>query len=137
MTLFIASDHAGFELKQKLKTSFDLEDLGPDSDESVDYPDYAKALCEKVLATNSKGILLCGSGIGMSITANRFQGIRAALVNSEELAALSRQHNDANVLILAARFIYEDQAQKIVNTWLNTDFEGGRHQRRVEKIEKC
>ena len=135
MGIFIASDHAGFELKEKLKAQFDCFDLGPDSDASVDYPDYAKKLCERVLEDDSnKGILLCGSGIGMSIAANRFKGIRAALVNDKEIASLSRQHNDSNVLVLAARFIDSDKAIEIVKTWLEAEFEAGRHQKRIEKI---
>ena len=138
--IFIASDHAGFELKnilvQSLRSSVEIIDLGPNSTDSVDYPDFAKTLSQKVLSTpDTAGILLCGSGIGMSIAANRFKGIRAALVWNNELAKLSRQHNNANVVVLPARFLKSEDAISIVNDWLNTAFEGGRHQKRVDKIE--
>jgi ribose 5-phosphate isomerase B len=141
MKIFIASDHAGVELKQKLMSGFpehQFINLGTNSNDSVDYPDYAKELCKKVrLEKDSLGILICGSGIGMSIAANRFNGIRAALAMNTEISALSRKHNNSNVLVLAARFISSDEAQAITKTWLETDFEAGRHQDRVEKIEKC
>lgn len=138
--IFIASDHAGFELKnilvQSLRSSVEIIDLGPYSTDSVDYPDFAKILSQKVLSTpDATGILLCGSGIGMSISANRFKGIRAALVWNNELAKLSRQHNNANVVVLPARFLKSEDAISIVNDWLNTAFEGGRHQKRIDKIE--
>lgn len=138
--IFIASDHAGFELKnylvQQLKEQFSVADLGAESIDSVDYPDYAQSLSKNVLAdNNSIGILMCGSGIGMSISANRFKGIRAALVWNEEVAKLSRQHNNSNVLVLPARFMTKEEALKIVNSWLLTEFEGGRHEKRVSKIE--
>lgn len=137
--IYIASDHAGFELKSKLIelfSDYDFIDLGPDSNNSVDYPDYAQAVSKAVLGdTASKGILLCGSGIGMSIAANRFNGIRAALCMNPELAALSRKHNNSNILVLAARFISEDEAKKIIQAWLDTDFEGDRHLKRIEKID--
>lgn len=145
MKVYLASDHAGFELKDflvtKLKQShpnIDFIDLGTNSDSSVDYPDYAHELSSKVLTSeNSKGILLCGSGIGMSITANRYKGIRAALAMNEELASLSRKHNNSNVLVLAARFLNKDDAFKISKQWLDTEFEAGRHLTRIEKIERC
>lgn len=138
--LFIASDHAGVELKRRLVESLsatvDVNDLGPQTTDSVDYPDFAKDLSHKVLdMPDSFGILLCGSGIGMSISANRFKGIRAALVWNNELAKLSRQHNNSNVLVLPARFLKPEEAVSIANDWLNTSFEGGRHQKRVDKIE--
>ena len=139
MNVYIASDHAGYELKKKLIKAFadkNLIDLGPDSDKSVDYPDYAHSLCKKVLENNAPGILLCGSGIGMSITANRYKGIRAALAMTPELAKLSRQHNDSNVLVLPARFIEPETAVEICKIWFATAFEAGRHERRVDKIEK-
>ena len=139
MKIYLASDHAGFELKEKLKDAFeelDLIDLGTNSADSVDYPDYAKAACQSVLKdTESRAILICGSGIGMSIAANRFKGIRAALVMNTEIAALSRKHNNSNVLALAARFISTNEAIEIVKTWLKTDFEGARHQNRLNKID--
>ncbi len=137
--IFIASDHAGFELKQYLIETLkeDIRDLGTYSAESCDYPVYAHKLTEAVLNNaNSVGILICGSGVGMSITANRKKGIRAALCANEEIATLSRQHNDANVLVLGARFISKEDALKCVRTFLQTPFEGGRHQRRVELIDR-
>ena len=134
----IASDHAGFALKQDLidylqSQNFVVEDLGPESEASVDYPDYAHKLCQNFCG---KGVLICGSGIGMSITANRYKHIRAALCEDEERAKLSRQHNDSNVLVLGARFLSADKPQAILNTWLNTEFEAGRHQNRLDKIDK-
>ena len=139
MKLFIASDHAGFHLKDAVK-AFDLEDLefvdlGCKSQDSVDYPSYAQDLAKEVLGSQTKGILICGSGIGMSIAANRFPGIRAALCFNEEFAKLSRQHNDSNVLVLPARFITQEQAKLIIEVWLNTDFEAGRHEKRVKLID--
>lgn len=133
----IASDHAGFELKQELiaylkEHAYDVEDFGPNSNESVDYPDYAHKLCQNF---SGKGILICGSGIGMSITANRYKNIRAALCFEEEIAKLSRQHNDSNVLVLGARFLSADKPRSILKTWLETEFEAGRHLKRIDKIE--
>ena len=137
--IFIASDHAGFELKQYLIETLKegIRDLGTYSTESCDYPIYAHKLTEEVLNnTNSVGILICGSGVGMSITANRKNGIRAALCSNEEIAELSRKYNDANVLVLGARFISKECALKCVRTFLQTPFEGGRHARRVELIDR-
>lgn len=140
MKIFIASDHAGYDLKEFLKSTLsncDVVDLGCDSNDSVNYPDFAHKISQEVLKeTTYKGILICGSGIGMSITANRYKGIRAALCFNEELAKLSRQHNNANILVLGARFIDQEQAKNIVNTWLQTEFEGGRHEKRVELIDQ-
>ncbi|MBN8704686.1 MAG: ribose 5-phosphate isomerase B [Bacteroidetes bacterium] len=141
MKYFIASDHAGFQMKkllfeELLHSNFETEDLGTWSEESTDYSDYAQTLSASILKKpESKGILLCGSGIGMSIAANRFKGIRAALVWNEELAKLSRLHNNSNVLVLPARFLSENQAKSILHTWIETQFEGGRHERRIQKIE--
>jgi len=138
--ILIASDHAGFALKQYLlgeifSKDLKIEDLGAYSDEAVDYPDLAKILCEKIIKNHSCfGILICGSGIGMSIAANRFKGIRAALCYSSKAAKLARQHNDANVLVLGSRFINQDRALQTVNTFLSEKFEGGRHERRIEII---
>ena len=137
----IASDHAGFEMKEKLaaalkKRGYEVEDLGAKSEASTDYSDFAHPLAEKIEKGNAKrGVLLCGSGIGMEIAANRHKGVRAAVIWTPELAELSRKHNDLNVLVLPARFMNQDVAERILDTWLSTDFEGGRHQRRVEKIE--
>ena len=133
MSIFIASDHAGFELKEYLKNHFDLSDLGTYENSSCDYPVFAKKLCSQ-MKENDKGILICGTGIGMSIAANRFKNIRAALCFNEEMAALARQHNDANVLVLGARIISAETARNCVEKFLSTDFEGGRHWRRVELI---
>lgn len=136
----IASDHAGFEMKEELKKylselGYEVKDFGTHSPESMDYPDVAHPLAESVEKGEVVlGIALCGSGNGISMTLNKHQGVRAALCWNEELAALARQHNDANVLSLPARFISVDLARKIVKTFLNSTFEGGRHLRRVQKI---
>ena len=139
-TIFIASDHAGLEMKNHLIGRFPFlpwKDLGTFSNDSVDYPDYAKALGEEMLknADNTLGVLICGSGQGMAIRANRFPHIRAALAWNEEIAELSRQHNNANVLVLAGRHTPFPVAEKILNAFLSTDFEGGRHQKRVDKLK--
>lgn len=131
----IASDHAGFALKEMLRAAFGALDLGTHSDASCDYPDYADALCRWVLAEKGRrGILVCGSGTGMSISANRHKGIRAALCRSGLEAELARKHNDANVLCLGARISGEEVAKECVERFLNTEFEGGRHSARVEKM---
>ena len=141
MKLAIGADHAGYELKEKIKEKllsldYDIEDVGTVSDEPVDYPDYAKKVAKKISEGEiEKGILICGSGIGMAIAANRYQNVRAAVANDEKSAKLSRQHNDANVLSIGSRLIEDNEADKIVERWLNTEFEGGRHQRRVDKME--
>lgn len=137
----IASDHAGYELKQHLSRAlremgYEVEDLGTNSPASTDYPDYAHPLAEKVETGEVKrGVLLCGTGLGMSYAANRHHGVRAAVAWAPEIAALARQHNDANVLVLPARFVSEEDGVQILKTWLETPFEGGRHQKRVDKIE--
>ena len=137
----IASDHAGFELKQKLSKAltalgYDVEDLGTNSEASTDYPDYAHPLAEKVESGEvQRGVLMCGTGLGMSYAANRHHGVRAAVAWTPEIATLARQHNDANVLVLPARFVSDDEALAILKAWLDTPFEGGRHQKRVAKIE--
>ncbi|MBF0406513.1 MAG: ribose 5-phosphate isomerase B [Candidatus Riflebacteria bacterium] len=141
MILFIASDHGGFMLKNKLndylrRKSYDCTDMGCDSTESCDYPDYAEKLCRQILKMpDSKGILLCGTGIGMSIAANRFPGIRAALCHNSLEARLTRQHNDSNILVLGARITGDELALDILDTFLSTSFEGGRHKRRVEMLD--
>lgn len=138
--LGIASDHAGFEMKEELKRflkekGYEVKDFGTHSPESMDYPDVAHPLAESVEKGEvSQGIALCGSGNGISMTLNKHQGIRAALCWNEELAALARQHNDANVLSLPARFISLELAKRIVERFLESSFEGGRHLRRVNKI---
>ena len=137
----IASDHAGYEMKQKLekvldRMGYDVQDLGTNSEASTDYPDYAHPLAHEISEGDAKrGILLCGTGLGMSYVANRYPHVRAAVVWAPEIAKLARQHNDANVLVLPARFISEPEAEEILKTFLDTPFEGGRHERRVEKIE--
>jgi ribose 5-phosphate isomerase B len=139
MKLLIGSDHAGFELKEKIKSHFaDIEfiDKGCYSSESVDYPDFAHVVALSILHHESPlGILICGSANGVSIAANKHQGIRAAIAWTEEIARLARQHNDANILSLPARFISESEAYAIVESFLNAKFEGGRHQTRVNKID--
>jgi len=135
--IFIASDHAGFDLKQNLLNQFPkiLTNLGTNSDQSVDYPDFAHILVNEVKSTpNNLGILICGSGVGMSIAANRDSSIRAGLVHNAEIAKLIRQHNDANVLVLPGRFIDVQEAIKCVENFLNTEFESGRHKKRIDKI---
>jgi ribose 5-phosphate isomerase B len=140
-TIAIASDHAGYRLKALLcaelaDRGYEPLDLGTDSEESVDYPDFAAALVAALDdGRASRGILVCGSGIGISMAANRHKGIRAAPCFSEEAARLSRQHNDANVLALGARLIDEDTAKRCVKVFLETAFEGGRHARRVGKLD--
>ena len=138
--LGIASDHAGFEMKEELKRflkekGYEVKDFGTHSPESMDYPDVAHPLAESIERGEvSQGIALCGSGNGISMTLNKHQGVRAALCWNEELAALARQHNDANVLSLPARFISLELAKRIVERFLESSFEGGRHLRRVNKI---
>ncbi len=140
--IIIAADHGGYSLKQALKTylkgaGLDVTDAGTDSDRAVDYPDFGEKVAAAVSAgLFPRGILICGSGVGMSIVANRFPGVRAALCLDEETARLSRMHNDANVLVLAGRKTDPETAVKILRTWLTTPFEGGRHQRRLEKIRE-
>jgi len=136
----IGGDHAGYEYKKKLmvkleKEGYEVKDFGPFSDASVDYPDYVHPICSSIEQGEfDKGILICGSGNGVAITANKHQGIRAALCWNENLAALARQHNNANVIALPARFVAYELAENITLTFLDTDFEGGRHQNRVDKI---
>lgn len=140
MKIVIASDHAGYKLKEVIKafliaSANDVQDLGCYNEESVNYPELSHALAKEVVQNNTRGVLICGTGIGASITANKTKGIRAALCHSVEYAKLSRQHNDANVLCLGGRFTEEELAKEIVEAWLETDFEGGRHQMRVDLIE--
>ncbi len=140
MKIAIGSDHAGYELKEKIKeflkeNKYEFEDFGTDSSDSVDYPDFAKRVSEAVIGGFNFGILICGSGIGMSMAANKFPGVRAAFCMNPELAKASREHNNANVLTLGARFIGEDLAKKIVKTFLETEFtDEERHIKRVKKI---
>jgi ribose 5-phosphate isomerase B len=139
-TIVIASDHAGFELKEKLLSylkgkQYFVEDLGTHSPESVDYPDFGHALANKIASGKYEaGISLCGSGNGINITANKHPEIRSALCWRVDIAELARRHNNANICALPARFISFDEACKIVEAFLITPFDGGRHQRRIEKI---
>ena len=134
--IFIASDHAGYDMKTKLSNHFSsLIDLGTNSIESVDYPDFAHKLTNEILQNEgSLGILICGTGVGMSIAANRTKGIRAGLVSRVEIARLIRQHNDANVLVIPGKFMKDEEAKNCVQAFIETEFEAGRHQKRVQKI---
>jgi ribose 5-phosphate isomerase B len=139
--IIIAADHGGYTLKEAIKPHLTemgliVTDIGTDSGEAVDYPDFGqKAAAVVSTGLFPRGILICGSGVGMSIVANRFPGVRAALCLDEESARLSRMHNDANILVLAGRKTDPETALRIVRTWLTTPFEGGRHQRRLDKID--
>lgn len=141
MKIALASDHAGFSEKEKLKPLLNelgvqFEDLGTNSEASVDYPDYARKVATEVAQGSvDQGILVCGSGTGMAITANKVHGVRAAVAWSEETARLARQHNDANVLAIGARTTPDGDIPKIVRAWFTSNFEGGRHADRVNKIE--
>lgn len=136
MKIVIGSDHAGFLVKETLKKAIGgMTDIGTSSADSVDYPDFGARVARAVSSGEyDRGILICGSGIGMSIVANKFPGIRAALCTDTETARLSRMHNDANVLVLAGRRTDPETAVAIATVWLDTPFEGGRHERRLEKI---
>lgn len=140
MTISIGSDHAGFAYKEALKAMLqadghDVIDVGTHSDERADYPDYGVAAARLVADGTARfGVLVCGSGIGISIAANKVKGIRAANCVTVEMATLARQHNDANMVAVGQRLVTEDLAKEIVRTFLSTDFEGGRHAQRVEKI---
>jgi ribose 5-phosphate isomerase B len=140
MRIAIAADHAGFALKQELRDRLaaeghEMNDFGTQSPESTDYPDYASLVAHEVAGGRAdRGILVCSTGIGMSIAANKVEGVRAALVTNQDAAKLTRQHNDANVITLGARYTDAGAALPLVETFLNTDFEGGRHARRVAKI---
>jgi len=142
MRIALASDHAGYAEKERLKgvlegLGVEFDDLGTVSEESVDYPDYARKVAEQVADGKvEQGVLVCGSGTGMAITANKVPGVRAAVAWSEETARLARQHNDANVLAIGARTTPPDDIPKIVRAWFGAEFQGGRHAARVEKISE-
>jgi len=141
-TVFIATDHAGFEIKDYVKKiivdlGFSVQDLGPYSNERVDYPDYAKKCAENVVAQNAIGILICGTGIGISITANKTPGIRAALCHDTYTARLTREHNDANILCFGEKVVGKGVIEDMIKVFLLTEFEGGRHKKRIDKIEGC
>jgi len=140
MTFAIGCDHAGFELKQEILSLLEglripVIDYGTDGNKSVDYPDYGEKVSQAVSSGNvERGILICGTGIGMSIVANKFPGVRASLCHDVFSARMSRLHNDANILVLGGRVIDKDSAKEIVRAWLDTSFEGDRHRRRLDKI---
>ncbi|MDR3330389.1 MAG: ribose 5-phosphate isomerase B [Mycoplasmataceae bacterium] len=140
MKIYIGSDHAGYEMKTQIvnylkSQSYDLLDMGTMSLDSVDYPDYAFKVGENVVRdSNSVGILICGTGFGMCIAVNKVKGVRATSVVRADMAPLARQHNNANVLCLSARFVSYNENVNIINTFLKTNFEGGRHQKRIDKI---
>ena len=137
----VASDHGGFQLKEVLKAflesnGYTVMDYGTNSTNSVDYPDFAAAICRGVLNGQvSRGVLLCGTGIGASIAANRFRGIRAALCHNSYTAEMSRLHNDSNILVMGGRVVGDEVAKHMLKVWLDTPFEGGRHHRRLTLIE--
>jgi ribose 5-phosphate isomerase B len=141
MRVYLGSDHAGFEMKEALKGYFDehgidVTDVGTHGTDPVDYPDFAHAVAQAVSDGEAeRGVLVCGSGIGMAMAANKVDGVRAAMVTDPELARMMRLHNDANVITLGGRYIPQDVAEEILDAFFTTEFEGGRHQRRVDKIE--
>lgn len=141
MLISIGSDHAGFKLKEEIKNflstlNINYKDCGTFSENSVDYPDFGHAVANDILTKQADlGIIICGSGNGINISANKHKGIRSALCWNEEIAKLARLHNDANILALPSRFIDTEEAQRAVKTFISTDFEGGRHQNRINKIE--
>lgn len=142
MRIAIGSDHAGFKLKEAIKAYLDrkkisYKDLGTEDETSVDYPDYGKKVALGVAKKKfDRGILICGTGIGMSMVVNKFPGIRGALVHDMFTAKMSRAHNDANVLVMGSRVLTKEQALKITDVWIKTEFEGGRHSRRIGKIKQ-
>ncbi|MBC9812427.1 ribose 5-phosphate isomerase B [Crocinitomicaceae bacterium CZZ-1] len=143
MLIPIGCDHAGFQLKQELisyleEKGYEVKDFGCYSEESIDYADYAHPVAELVEQNKGmRGILICGSGNGINMTANKHQGIRSALCWQPEIAKLAREHNDANIIALPARFISSESAKEMIDLFFSTDFEGGRHQKRIEKIPFC
>ncbi len=140
MKIFLASDHAAFTQKEMVKNylldkGIEIEDLGTHSEESVHYPDYGKKIAQAVLEDKAKGIAMCGSGIGISIQVNRFKGIRGALVNDEYDAEMTKKHNNANILCMAGRKHTDEKVKKMIDIWLSTEFEGGRHQTRIDMLD--
>jgi ribose 5-phosphate isomerase B len=138
--IYLGSDHGGFELKEKIKKHLEdkgycIDDLGCYNEESVDYPQYGRNVAKAVVENNSRGIIICGTGIGISMAANKVKGARAGLCHCVEYAKLTRQHNDANILAMGGRFIDHELAKEVTDAFLNTEFEGGRHQRRVDDID--
>jgi ribose 5-phosphate isomerase B len=141
MKIIIGSDHAGFAMKERVKgflqgKGFTVEDVGTHDEDSVDYTDFGKEVSRRVSdGTFERGLLVCGTGLGMSMTANRYKGVRAALANDLFSAIMSRRHNDSNILVLGGRLIGDALALQLVETWLETPFDGGRHTRRLEKMD--
>jgi len=141
MKIALAADHAGFEEKENIKRTLDeigiaYDDMGTDSGDSVDYPDFARKVADAVSSGEyEQGLLICGSGTGMAIAANKVHGVRAAVAWRPDIARLAREHNNANVLALPARFTTGEEAAEIIKAWFSAEFEGGRHQQRVDKIE--
>ena len=141
MKIAIGSDHAGYKMKETViahlrEKGIEVDDVGTHSEASVDYTDFAKKVAGKVSdGTTDRGVLMCGTGLGMCMAANRFRGVRAALANDLFSAIMSRRHNDANILVMGGRLIGDVLALQLVDTWLETPFEGGRHQRRLEKMD--
>ncbi|MBN2789773.1 MAG: ribose 5-phosphate isomerase B [Candidatus Delongbacteria bacterium] len=138
--IYLGSDHGGFELKEIIRNylednDYNVEDLGCYSNESVDYPEFGRKVAYAVVNNNAKGIIICGTGIGISMAANKVKGARAGLCHCVDYAKLTRQHNDANILAMGGRFVEPELAKKITDAFLNTEFEGGRHQRRVDDID--
>jgi len=142
MMIVLGSDHGGLEMKTAIKAALesrgmDVGDYGTDNGDSVDYPDFAEKVAEAVSRGDvEQGILVCGTGIGMSIVANKFPGVRAALATDEFMAQMAKEHNNANILVLGGRVLSIETALKMVNVWLDAKYEGGRHQRRLDKIAK-
>ena len=142
MKIIIGSDHAGYAMKEKVKAflldrGIAVEDVGTYSEEAVDYTDFGKRVARKVSdGTFDRGILICGTGLGMSMVANRFRGVRAALANDLFSGIMSRRHNDSNIIVMGGRLIGDALALQLVDTWLETPFEGGRHQRRIDKMDE-
>ena len=140
MKIYLGSDHAGFQMKEVLRAyladeGFEVEDLGPENEESVDYPDFGRAVGEAVVADEgSYGLLVCGTGIGIGIAANKVDGVRAATIHDEFTARAAREHNNANVISMGARIIDDEMAKKLADAFFEAEFEGGRHERRVNKI---
>ena len=141
MKLGVASDHAGFGLKEEIKKTLEseghsVEDFGCHNEESCDYPDFAHKLCDALVGESvERGVFVCGTGLGMSYTANRYKCVRAALCTSAEMAKMAREHNDANALVLGSRITESNLAREILKVWLETPFEGGRHLKRIRKID--
>ena len=139
MNIFIGSDHAGIQLKQKIldyfaNSKYHFIDQGPNSSESVDYPDFAFKVASQVIQNNALGILICGTGFGMSIAANKVKGIRAVTIVRSDMASLAKEHNNANIITISARFVSFEKNIKIINNFLNASFGGDRHQKRLDKI---